>query len=69
MMMTANLIGFAIGMEGMAYLWGQLIGTWQGRSLFLNKRIPTYHDHTGIRFLVIACSALFVGVQLMMEYR
>ncbi|KAI5475562.1 Glycerol uptake protein [Pseudohyphozyma bogoriensis] len=30
MMMTANLIGFAIGTEGMAYMWGAMVGTWAG---------------------------------------
>lgn len=30
MMMTANLIGFAIGTEGMSYMWGKMIGTWEG---------------------------------------
>lgn len=37
MMMTANLIGFAIGTEGMSYMWGQMIGSWEGpSSLFLS---------------------------------
>lgn len=30
MMMTANLIGFAIGTEGMTYMWRQMVGTWEG---------------------------------------
>ncbi len=30
MMMTANLIGFAIGTDGMAYMWRQMVGTWEG---------------------------------------
>ena len=33
MMMTANLIGFAIGTEGMGYMWGQMIGSWEGSSI------------------------------------
>lgn len=32
MMMTANLIGFAIGTEGMSYMWQQVIGSAQGQS-------------------------------------
>jgi hypothetical protein len=32
LMMTANLIGFAIGTDGMAYMWSQMIGTWAGKS-------------------------------------
>lgn len=35
MMMTANLIGFAIGTEGMSYMWGKMIGSWEGSSLSL----------------------------------
>ncbi|SGY43238.1 BQ5605_C001g00004 [Microbotryum silenes-dioicae] len=30
MMMTANLIGFAIGTEGMKYMWSRMIESWQG---------------------------------------
>lgn len=30
LMMTANLIGFAIGTEGMGYMWSQMISTWTG---------------------------------------
>lgn len=35
MMMTANLIGFAIGTEGMAYMWSQMVGSWEGESQLL----------------------------------
>ncbi|SCV73305.1 BQ2448_7231 [Microbotryum intermedium] len=30
MMMTANLIGFAIGTEGMKYMWSRMVESWQG---------------------------------------
>jgi hypothetical protein len=30
LMMTANLVGFAIGTEGMKYMWQELLGTWNG---------------------------------------
>lgn len=52
LMMTANLIGFAIGADGMKYMWEQLLGSWDG-----------------VRFMLTACFGLFVGVQLMFEYR
>lgn len=52
MMMTANLIGFAIGTDGMSYMWQQLLADWDG-----------------ILFMFSACSVLFVGVQVMFEYR
>ncbi|CAO1624089.1 unnamed protein product [Sympodiomycopsis kandeliae] len=52
LMMTANLIGFAIGVDGIQYMWSQLLGT-----------------YTGVRFLISAIATLFVGVQVMFEYR
>lgn len=52
LMMTANLVGFAIGVDGIQYLWQQLLGSWDG-----------------LQFMVAACATLFVGVQVMFEYR
>ncbi|KAI6039919.1 MBOAT, membrane-bound O-acyltransferase family-domain-containing protein [Pisolithus marmoratus] len=52
MMMTANLVGFVVGTEGVLYLSRQITGSFEG-----------------FRFLVTACCCLFVGVQLMFEYR
>ena len=52
MMMTGNLVGFAIGTDGMKYLIEQLLGSWEG-----------------VRFMMGACATLFVGVQVMFEYR
>ncbi len=52
MMMTGNLVGFAIGTDGMKYLIEQLLGSW-----------------AGVKFMVVACATLFVGVQMMFEYR
>lgn len=43
MMMTANLIGFAIGTEGMSYMWGKMIGTSEGKlSTLLYKFLQAY---------------------------
>ena len=52
MMMTANLVGFVVGTDGVKFLASQLSGTWDGA-----------------RFMVLASISLFVGVQLMFEYR
>ena len=52
MMMTGNLVGFAIGTDGMRYMIEQLLGSGKG-----------------VRFMVGACATLFVGVQVMFEYR
>ncbi|KAH9902410.1 MBOAT-domain-containing protein [Cubamyces lactineus] len=52
MMMTANLIGFVIGTDGMKYMLHQIFDSWEG-----------------IRFLLFSCACLFVGVQIMFEYR
>lgn len=52
MMMTGNLVGFAIGTDGIKYMLEQLLG-----------------DREGVKFLLGACAILFVGVQVMFEYR
>ena len=52
MMMTANLVGFVVGIDGVKFLASQLFGTWDGA-----------------RFMVIATTCLFIGVQFMFEYR
>jgi hypothetical protein len=51
-MMTANLVGFVVGTDGVAFLASQLFRTWDGA-----------------RFIFFAATCLFVGVQLMFEYR
>ncbi|KAF9514956.1 hypothetical protein BS47DRAFT_1372183 [Hydnum rufescens UP504] len=40
MMMTANLVGFVLGTEGMVYLAGKLFGTWEGMR-FLSIALPS----------------------------
>ncbi|CCM04219.1 uncharacterized protein FIBRA_06386 [Fibroporia radiculosa] len=52
MMMSANLVGFVIGTDGISYMLHQVLDSWEG-----------------IRFLAFACTCLFVGVQVMFEYR
>jgi len=52
LMMTANLVGFVLGPEGMAYMAHEITTSW-----------------AGIRFLLGACGCLFVGTQVMFEYR
>ena len=52
MMMAANLVGFAVGIDGLKGLVQGITGSWQG-----------------LAFLGAACSALFVGVQVMFEVR
>lgn len=34
MMMTANLVGFAIGVDGVKYMWEQILGSWKGKYEF-----------------------------------
>ncbi|KAL6307438.1 MBOAT, membrane-bound O-acyltransferase family-domain-containing protein [Sparassis latifolia] len=52
MMMSANLVGFVLGTDGISYMLHQLLGSWEG-----------------IRFLMAACTCLFVAAQVMFEYR
>ncbi|KAN0092559.1 MBOAT, membrane-bound O-acyltransferase family domain containing protein [Tylopilus felleus] len=51
-MITANLVGFVIGTDGILYMAKEITGSFQG-----------------LRFLIGACACLFIGVQLMFEYR
>lgn len=52
MMMMANLVGFAVGLDGLKGLLEGIMGS-----------------YSGVGFLVAACCALFVGVQVMFEVR
>ncbi|KIV90574.1 hypothetical protein PV10_07862 [Exophiala mesophila] len=52
LLMTANLVGFALGLDGLMGLVHGIIGSWQGAV-----------------FMLGACGALFVGVQVMFEHR
>ncbi|KAF9875879.1 glycerol: h+ symporter [Colletotrichum karsti] len=52
MMMTANLVGFAVGLDGLQSILHGIL-----------------HDWSGVMFFVTACSALYVGVQVMFEIR
>ncbi|KIX93410.1 uncharacterized protein Z520_10829 [Fonsecaea multimorphosa CBS 102226] len=52
MLMTANLVGFALGLDGLMGLVNGIFSSWQGAL-----------------FMLGACSALFVGVQVMFEHR
>jgi D-alanyl-lipoteichoic acid acyltransferase DltB (MBOAT superfamily) len=51
-MMGANLVGFALGLDGLKGFLAGISGSW-----------------TGIVFMLGACGALFVGVQVMFEMR
>ncbi|KAF7593511.1 glycerol transporter [Aspergillus hancockii] len=52
MMMIANLVGFALGVDGIQGLLSEMLGS-----------------YSGLVYLVTACAALFVGVQVMFEIR
>ncbi|KAF2717651.1 MBOAT-domain-containing protein [Polychaeton citri CBS 116435] len=52
MLMAANLVGFAVGLDGLKGLVQGIVDSWGGRG-----------------FLLAACGTLFVGVQVMFEWR
>ena len=52
MMMAANLVGFAVGLDGLKSMVAGMVDSWGGRA-----------------FLLAACATLFVGVQVMFEWR
>jgi hypothetical protein len=76
LMMGGNLIGFVLGMDGAQYFAHELVSSWAGKEVSLSQT-PTRTSlidiqnpkPPGIRFLFVACACLFVGVQLMFEYR
>ena len=51
-MMTANLVGFALGVDGLKGFMAGILGSWKG-----------------VGFMLGACGALFVGIQVMFEIR
>lgn len=69
MLMTANLVGFVIGLDGLQYLGSQLIGTWSGMDYLRVPARKLTRGFLGIAFLLVACACLFIGVQIMLEYR
>ncbi|OAF99655.1 MBOAT-domain-containing protein [Paraphaeosphaeria sporulosa] len=52
LLMVANLVGFALGLDGLKDLVSGIFSTW-----------------SGLGFLGVACVALFMGVQIMFEWR
>ncbi|KAI1104593.1 MBOAT-domain-containing protein [Jackrogersella minutella] len=52
MMMMANLVGFAVGVDGLEKIIAGI-----------------FRDYSGLTFMVCACTALFMGAQIMFELR
>ncbi len=72
MMMSANLVGFAIGVDGMKYMIQELFKNVEGKHFMSNSLgslIILRLSVLGLMFLFISCCCLFVGVQVMFEYR
>jgi hypothetical protein len=65
LMMTANLVGFAIGTEGMKYMWQELLGTWNGAQWVDSSSESKTDPAPGLRFLAAACCALYCAVHIM----
>lgn len=68
MMMMANLVGFAVGVDGLKSIIHGIFRDYSGKSLG-----PFGSDNTnlivGLVFLVTASCVLFVGIQVMFEVR
>lgn len=73
MMMAANLVGFAVGLDGLKGLVKSIVGSYSGRclqSIFFPRETTRVNPvYTGIVFLLAACGALFTGIQVMFEIR
>ena len=73
MMMAANLVGFAVGLDGLKGLVQGIVGSYSGSFPFLYLTFRSWKSFAdgvaGLTFLLVACGALFVGVQVMFELR
>lgn len=69
MMMTANLVGFAVGVDGMKAIIHGIFQDYSGKLCAVHI-IWFYTDVSiGLAFLLTACGACFVGIQVMFEVR
>lgn len=69
LMMMANLVGFAVGIDGLKSIIQGIFRDWSGKSKKSIKPLAHADILAGLMFLVTACSALFVGIQVMFEVR
>jgi D-alanyl-lipoteichoic acid acyltransferase DltB (MBOAT superfamily) len=81
LMMTANLVGFVLGIDGVRYLGEQLVSSSDGASRScirfsiltktLNRLVLDVRTSglIGLSFTLFSCICLFVAVQVMFEYR
>ena len=69
MMMAANLVGFAVGLNGLQGLVRGIVGSHSGKQSGSCVKVPFAEQHTGILFLATASATLFTGVQVMFELR
>lgn len=72
LMMIANLVGFVLGTDGVRYMLQQLMATWQSTFpviIYGRMALIAFTLRSGMAFMVFACSCIFIGVQIMFEYR
>ena len=77
MMMAGNLVGFALGLDGLMGLVKGIVGSYSGICPFVLSIYPfgwtgdrcANLEAIGLVFLATACGALFTGVQVMFELR
>lgn len=56
LMMTANLVGFVVGIDGVKYLWSQLVADWDGVVFVLVAITGLY---IGVQFMYVCSSPRF----------
>lgn len=71
MMMAANLVGFAVGLDGLESIVRAILHDWSGEQSWPppGSEEGFTDGSAGTLFLAMACSCLFVGVQVMFEIR
>ena len=81
MMISANLVGFAVGFDGLQTIIKGVLSDYSGEvptppgvffflfPLFRTLTLISMSRGLGVMFLLVSCGALFVGIQVMFEIR
>jgi len=70
MMMAANLVGFAIGLDGLKeMIRGEILVSVSKKGKLTMYGIGVFNSYQGVAFITLALVSIFVGVQVMFEIR
>jgi D-alanyl-lipoteichoic acid acyltransferase DltB (MBOAT superfamily) len=72
MMIMANLVGFAVGLDGLQAIITSIFKDWSGELMTRTRPLVVIEVLTvpsGLAFLITAFVTLFAGIQIMFELR